>query len=44
MEVWGLWRLGWEGNLVHRKNKRTELTSTGLLMEGLYAQPLPRQF
>jgi hypothetical protein len=39
MEAWRQWPLGGkEKNLVQRKNKRTDLTPTGLLMEGVYAQ------
>src|ERR1022692_1538833 len=36
MEGWRQWRLGGRKNLVQRKNKRTHLTPTGLLMEGDY--------
>src|ERR1022692_2526091 len=38
MEGWRQWRLGGRKNLVQRKNKRTHLTPTGLLMEGDYTQ------
>jgi hypothetical protein len=34
MEGWRQRRLGRKKNLVQRKNKRTHLTPTGLLMEG----------
>src|SRR5712692_9039819 len=43
MEGWRQWQLGGREKLVQRKNKRTLLTPTGLLMEGDYAQnPRPR--
>ncbi len=38
MEGWRQWRLGGRKKLVQRKNKRTNLTPTGLLMEGVYTQ------
>jgi hypothetical protein len=38
MEGWRQWRLGGRKNLVQRKNERTDLTPTGLLMEGVYTQ------
>src|SRR6266849_3580622 len=38
MEGWRQWQLGGREKLVQRKNKRTLLTPTGLLMEGVYAQ------
>ncbi len=39
MEGWRQWRqLGRRKNLVQRKNKRTHLTPTGLLMEGVCTQ------
>jgi hypothetical protein len=42
MEGWRQWRLGKEKSLVQRKNKRIDLTPTGLLMEGNFAQnPCP---
>jgi hypothetical protein len=45
MEGWRQWRLGKEKSLVQRKNKRIDLTPTGLLMEGDYTQnPLFRHF
>jgi len=34
MEGWRQWRLGRRENRVQRKNKKTNLTPTGLLMEG----------
>jgi hypothetical protein len=34
MEGWRQWQLGGGKNLVQRKDKRTHLTPTGLLMEG----------
>jgi len=34
MEGWRQWRLGREKNLFQRKGERTDLTPTGLLMEG----------
>src|SRR6266849_10918281 len=36
MEGWRQWQLGGREKLVQRKNKRTLLTPTGLLMEGVY--------
>ena len=38
MEGWRQWRLGERKNRVQRKNKRTHLTPTGLLMEGDFTQ------
>src|SRR2546426_12014283 len=38
MEGWRQWQLGGREKLVQRKNKRTLLTPTGLLMEGGYTQ------
>src|SRR6266849_6931044 len=38
MEGWRQWQLGGREKLVQRKNKRTLLTPTGLLMEGVSAQ------
>src|ERR1039457_3259295 len=38
MEGWRQWRLGGRKNLVQRKNKRTHLTPTGLLIEGDFTQ------
>ena len=38
MEGWRQWRLGRGKNRVQRKNKRIDLTPTGLLMEGHYTQ------
>ena len=38
MEGWRQWQLGGRKNRVQRKNKRTHLTPTGLLMEGVSAQ------
>ena len=35
MEAWRQWRLGGK-KLVHKKNRRIDLTPTGLLMEGHY--------
>ena len=43
MEGWRQWRLGKEKSLVQRKNKRIDLTPTGLLMEGHFTQNLLRQ-
>jgi hypothetical protein len=37
MEGWRQWLTRPEKNLVQRKNKRTHLTPTGLLMEGVNA-------
>jgi hypothetical protein len=42
MEGWRQWRLGTEKNLVQRKNKRTHLAPTGLLMEGDYTHPMKK--
>jgi hypothetical protein len=36
MEGWRQWQLGREKNLVQQTSKRTNLTPTGLLMEGDY--------
>jgi hypothetical protein len=41
MEGWRQWRLGGRKNRVQRKNKRTHLTPTRLLMEGDYTQNPP---
>ena len=42
MEGWRQWLTRPEKKLVQRKNKRTHLTPTGLLMEGDYTQnPCP---
>ena len=38
VEGWRQWLTRPEKNLVHRKNKRTHLTPTGLFMEGHYTQ------
>ena len=40
MEGWRQWRLGGEKNLVQRKDKRTDLTPTGLLMEAITLRTL----
>jgi hypothetical protein len=36
MEAWRQWLLGGRKNLVQQKEKRFDLTPTGLLMEGDY--------
>src|SRR6266852_1614860 len=43
MEGWRQWQLGGREKLVQRKNKRTLLTPTGLLMEGVYTQNPDRE-
>jgi len=42
MEGWRQWRLGGRKNLVQRKNERTYLTPTGLLMEGVFTPVLAK--
>jgi len=38
MEAWRQWLTRPEKKLAHQKNKRTHLTPTGLLMEGVSTQ------